>query len=68
MTFEELMVKIDEEQHIVVCIGENSEFKIEGDQVSISRMLSDDVNGYEVDCISARLDRAIWVWLKERRT
>lgn len=65
MTLEELMVKIDEEQNMVVCIGDNNEYRIEGDQVSISRMISDAINGYEVDCISARADKAIWVWLKE---
>lgn len=67
MTFEELMVKIDVEQRMVVCIGINGEYRIEGNHPSISRMLGDDINGYEVECIATRTEKAIWVWLKENK-
>ena len=65
MTFEQLMMKIDVEQKMTVCLGVNGEFRVEGDQVSLRRMLVDKIKGYEVECIATRSDRCIWAWLKE---
>lgn len=65
MKLDELLVKIDEEQQLTICIGINGEWRITGDQASIIRMMSDDIKDYEVDYISTRTDKTIWAWLRE---
>ena len=65
MKLDELLVKLDEEQQLTLCIGINGEWRITGDQASIIRMMSDDIKDYEVDYISTRTDKTIWVWLRE---
>ena len=70
MRFDDLMMTIDKEQKMTVCILESNltdvKYKISGNNESILEMLSDSFMKKLVGSISARDTNVIWVWLEDK--
>lgn len=70
MRFDDLMMTIDTEQKMTVCLLESNlsdvKYKISGNHESILGMLSDSFMKKLVASISAHDTNVMWVWLEDK--